>query len=119
MFHMHLREKFTPRGYGLRALLIVALCGCGLAGASTAVDDARRHGPLASDLPVRGWTILSSSEPDALATIAAAPDFGINHIELSHQIVAELRELRNDSKSALVNRLIDAAHQAGISEVVL
>jgi len=68
---------------------------------------------------VHGWTILSSSEPDALVTIAAAPDYGINHIELSHQIVAELRELRNDNKSALVNRLVDAAHKASISEVVL
>jgi hypothetical protein len=77
------------------------------------------HGPLGADVPVRGWTILSNSEPDAMATIAAAPRYSINHIQLSHQIVAELRELKDSSKTALVNRLIDAAHKAGVSEVVL
>jgi hypothetical protein len=75
--------------------------------------------PLPLETPVRGWTILSRSEPDALATIAAAPRYGINHLELSHEIVHDLREIKDDQKRALVNRLTDAAHAAGISEVVL
>ena len=42
--------------------------------------------PLRLDQPVRGWTILSDSEPDAMAVIAAARGYGINHLQLSHQI---------------------------------
>jgi hypothetical protein len=75
--------------------------------------------PLARDAPVRGWTILTDHEPDALATIAAAPSYRINHLQLSHQIVHDLREIKDDGRCAMVNRLIDAAHTAGIDEVVL
>ena len=69
--------------------------------------------------PVRGWTILSKSESDARAVIAAAPAYGINHLELSHEIVHDLREIRDPSRQSLVSRLAEAAHRAGIQEVVL
>jgi hypothetical protein len=85
----------------------------------TAGSAAAAAGPLGPGVPVRGWTILSESEPDARATIAAAPAYGINHLELSHLIVHNLKEIKDDARCALVNRLIDASHQAGISEVVL
>lgn len=75
--------------------------------------------PLAPDVPVRGWTILSDHESDDLATIAAAPRYAINHVQLSHQIVMDLREVKDDKRCAFVNRLTDAAHAAGVSEVVL
>src|ERR1043166_4578121 len=75
--------------------------------------------PLPDGEPVRGWTLLSDSEPDDLATIAAAPAYHINHVQLSHLIVMDLRDLKDDKKCAQVNRLIDAAHAAGVTEVVL
>src|SRR6185369_8064619 len=75
--------------------------------------------PLPPGEPVRGWTLLSDSEADDLATIAAAPAYQINHIQLSHLIVMDLRDLKDDKTCAKVNRLIDAAHKAGITEVVL
>jgi hypothetical protein len=75
--------------------------------------------PLAGDTPVRGWTILSDSVPDALTTIAAAPAYHINHLQLSHQIVHDLREVKADKKRGLVNKLTGAAHRAGIAEVVV
>jgi hypothetical protein len=75
--------------------------------------------PLAPGVPVRGWTILSRSEPDALITLAATPAYEINHLQLSHEIVHDLKEIKDDARCALVNRLIDAAHAQGITEVVL
>jgi hypothetical protein len=104
--------------YGKRGLWVLALLASSLVATSTTAQEVG-HGPLGAGVPVRGWTILSSSEPDDMATIAAAPAYRINHIELSHQIVGELRELKDPPRSALVNRLIDAAHKAGVSEVVL
>jgi len=75
--------------------------------------------PLPPGAPVRGWTLLSQSEPDDRATIAAAPGYGINHLQLSHLIVMNLKEIKDDRRRGLVNRLTDAGHAAGISEVVL
>jgi hypothetical protein len=68
---------------------------------------------------IHGWTILSASEPDAMAVITAARGYDINHLQLSHQLVDELRELRDAAKRERVGRLVDAAHAAGIREVVL
>jgi hypothetical protein len=75
--------------------------------------------PLDAKAPVRGWTILSNSEPDAMAVIAAAKGYNINHLELSHHIVHDLREMRDAKRQALVNRLVEAAHRSGITQVLL
>ncbi|HEU4421158.1 MAG TPA: hypothetical protein VFR67_01315, partial [Pilimelia sp.] len=68
---------------------------------------------------VRGWTILSDSDAGADAVIAAARGYRINHLQLSHQIVHDLREVREPAKQAQANRLTDAAHRAGIREVAV
>jgi hypothetical protein len=68
---------------------------------------------------VRGWTILSDSYEDDIATINAAKSYNINHLQLSHDLVMNLQEVRNPERQKLVNDLISEAHQAGISEVVL
>ena len=75
--------------------------------------------PLGPAVPVCGWTIPSNSEPDALAVIGAARAYDINHLELSHHLVHDLREMREEKRQALVNRLVDAAHEAGIRQVLL
>ncbi|MGI5285400.1 hypothetical protein ACQEVF_18980 [Nonomuraea polychroma] len=69
--------------------------------------------------PVRGWTILSDSDAGADAVIAAAKPYKINHLQLSHEIVHDLREVREPAKQAQANRLTKAAHDAGIAEVAL
>jgi hypothetical protein len=79
----------------------------------------RRTGPLAPTEPVRGWTILSDSLPEDLATIAAASRYGINHLELSHEIIMDLKEVRDARKQRLAATLADAAHKAGVREVVV
>jgi hypothetical protein len=75
--------------------------------------------PLAAGQAARGWTLLSDHEADDLATLAAARSYDINHVQLSHEIVHDLREIKDDRRCALVNRLTDAAHAAGVEEVVL
>lgn len=68
---------------------------------------------------VRGWNILSDSYVDALATIAAAPNYQVNHLQLSHKLVMDLCEMKETTKQNVVNELIDKAHAVGIKEVVL
>ncbi|NMC41809.1 MAG: hypothetical protein GYA43_11690 [Bacteroidales bacterium] len=68
---------------------------------------------------VRGWNILSDSRADDIVTINAACSYNINHLQLSHDLVMDLRELRDTSRCALVKDLIKKAHDAGINEVVI
>ncbi|MCW8926478.1 MAG: hypothetical protein OQJ84_09490 [Xanthomonadales bacterium] len=75
--------------------------------------------PLEPGTPVRGWTLLSDNEPLAMKAIAAAHGYDINHLQLSHKIVHDLNEIDDPARRGLVNRLLDAAHEAGIGEVVL
>jgi hypothetical protein len=68
---------------------------------------------------VRGWTILSDDEAEGMAVIARARDYGINHLEISHRLIMNLREARDEARRARVLRLVQAAHAAGIGEVVV
>jgi hypothetical protein len=106
------RSPSGRAGTARHLAVLVALVSCSIVSGASAA-------PLADGVPVRGWIILSKSEPDALATIAAAPAYGINHLELSHLVVHDLREIKDDARRDLVNRLTDEAHAKGISEVVL
>jgi hypothetical protein len=72
-----------------------------------------------STVSTRGWNILSDSYEDAMVTISAAAEYRINHLQLSHDLVMDLNEIREMEKRTLVNNLISKAHEAGIKEVVL
>ncbi|MFC4015712.1 hypothetical protein ACFOY2_51470 [Nonomuraea purpurea] len=91
----------------IAALILLATAGVAL---PAQADDAGR---------VRGWTILSDSDAGADAVIAAAKPYKINHLQLSHEIVHDLREVREPAKRAQANRLTKAAHDAGIGEVAI
>lgn len=75
--------------------------------------------PLPPSASVRGWTLLSDHEPLAHKAINHAGRYEINHLQLSHKIIHDLREVDDPATRELVNRLVDAAHDAGIEEVVL
>jgi hypothetical protein len=91
-------------------LLLALIAGCA---------HPRRTGPLAPAEAVRGWTILSDSLPEDLAVIAAARRYDINHLELSHEVIMDLKDVRDARKQRLAATLADAAHRAGIREVVV
>ncbi|MEM9158480.1 MAG: hypothetical protein AAGB46_05475 [Verrucomicrobiota bacterium] len=75
--------------------------------------------PLPPSAQIRGWTLLSDNEAKAMKAIETAADYQINHLQLSHKIIHDLNKVDKPETQKLVNRLIDAAHQAGIQEVVL
>ena len=104
---------------GRLARLVLLLAALASPSAAQQSSSSTPHGPLRADESVRGWTILSNGEVDDLAVIAAAPSYRINHLELSHEVVMDLNEVRDEKKRALVNRLVDSAHAAGIREVVV
>lgn len=70
-------------------------------------------------IAIQGWNILSDSYEDDMVTIAAAKSYNINHLQLSHDLVMDLQEIRDPQRQKIVNDLIEEAHKAGIGEVVL
>jgi hypothetical protein len=71
------------------------------------------------DGAVRGWIILSDNMENAAITIRAAGDYEINHLQLSHHIVHDLVEVKEEPARNRVNRLTRLAHQEGIREVLV
>jgi len=76
-------------------------------------------GSSQQSIKVQGWTILSDSREDDLITINAAKSYKINHLQLSHDVIMDLQEVRIPEKRILVNDLIQKAHESGINEVVV
>ncbi|MFO7724841.1 MAG: SGNH/GDSL hydrolase family protein [Oceanipulchritudo sp.] len=75
--------------------------------------------PLPPGEAIRGWNILSDSLPDGLRVIDRAGAYGINHLQLSHDIVHDLWHVQEEERLLVAEALTRAAHAAGIEEVVL
>lgn len=68
---------------------------------------------------VRGWNILSNHEEPGRKVIERAADYEINHLQLSHQLIHDLRHVKQPERAALVNRLTAHAHEQGVEKVYL
>ena len=68
---------------------------------------------------VRGITLLSDDTERDMAAIEAAAGYGLNHLELSHRIIHDLKSIRDTRVRGQVNTLAEAAHSLGIGEVCL
>ena len=84
------------------------------------------YGTLGNTLPdrfdnknIRGWIILSNDMSAAVRTIKAVKEYDINQLQLSHEIIHDLREIKNEKVCAQVNELVNMAHSEGINEVLL
>jgi hypothetical protein len=67
---------------------------------------------------IHGWTILSDSFEDDINTVKAAKAYNINHLQLSHDIMMDLRDIRDPKRQKMANDLVTMAHQEGINEVI-
>ena len=72
---------------------------------------------MAIDNGIRGWIILSNNMDNAIETIKAAKRYNVNHLQLSHQIVHDLREVKDKKVCDQVNHLARLAHSENIDEV--
>ena len=66
---------------------------------------------------VKGWTLLSNDSCKAELAVKTAKQYDINHLQLSHLIVHDLREVRQPAKQKQVNSLIKLAHREGTKDV--
>ena len=73
--------------------------------------------PLTRDEVVQGWMILSDSWEDGQVVIEATPDYNINHLQISHHVIHDLRHVRDPERLELATKMTDLAHEVGIQEV--
>ncbi len=70
-------------------------------------------------ITIRGWNILSDHTPTAYRTLNASPGYKVNHLQLSHDICHNLRDVKHQWNRNIVNGLTKKAHELGIQEVVV
>ncbi|MGQ8336204.1 hypothetical protein ACUNWD_06600 [Sunxiuqinia sp. A32] len=68
---------------------------------------------------IRGWNILSDDTVKGMLVISNAENYQINHLQLSHNLMKDLKDVRNPQKLHPTRKLLDAAHHAGIEEVLV
>ena len=96
--------KISAYAFLLTLGILLASCGG---------DDEYKNKP-----PIRGWNISSGNVDNALRVIdVASTSYDINHLQFSHQLVHNLKDVRPAGKAELVNRLASYAHGKGIKEV--
>ncbi len=74
---------------------------------------------LEEKIKIQGWNILTDHTPTALKTIASSKNYKVNHLQLSHEICHDLKDVKHQWNRNIVNNLTQKAHKAGISEVVV
>ncbi len=73
--------------------------------------------------PVNGWILLDRNETAMLDTIDTAADFGVNHIQLSHDLIMDIDDAVGDdadtlARIATLNAGIARAHEHGMKAYV-
>ncbi|MEQ4203963.1 hypothetical protein [Actinopolymorpha sp. B9G3] len=94
----------------------MTLGGTGVA-AVPAVEDTPSTGALPPGAQVRGWNVLTDSVPDGLRSIGAAAGYDINHLQISHDVIHDLRHVRDARRLGIAETYTAAARYAGIAEV--
>lgn len=75
--------------------------------------------PLDLHEPVKGWIILSDNLEHGYEVIDRAPAYDINHLQLSHHVIHDLRHVRDRERLDLAKAFLKRAHDNGIQEVVV
>ena len=68
---------------------------------------------------IRGWNILSDNIDIAEETIYHAKNYNINHLQLSHHLIHNLKEVSDKSKLKKIKHLTTLAHSVGIEKVFI
>ncbi|MFS4416666.1 hypothetical protein [Maribacter sp. 2307ULW6-5] len=98
----------------LLSLWLLCFSACGLTQNDLQKKDDNGLKPI-----IRGWNILTNIPEEGEAIIQRAKEYEVNHLQLSHHLIMDLKDARDKRKVALVNSFIDKAHQENIKEVLV
>lgn len=74
---------------------------------------------MSAQIQIQGWNILSDNYLNARKVIERSKAYGINHLQLSHELIMDLKHMKDVKRRKIVNDLISEAHNKGIEEVVV
>lgn len=79
----------------------------------------KNNAPPKNKIEIRGWNILTDHTPTAYKTLSASVNYPVNHLQLSHDICHNLKDVKHQWNRNIVNSLTKKAHDLGIPEVVV
>lgn len=68
---------------------------------------------------IRSLILLSEDDAENYRAIEKIPVYDFNEVQLSHNIIMDLREIRLPGRQEQVNNLIKASHEAGAKDVMI
>ncbi|MBV6645899.1 MAG: hypothetical protein KI790_10640 [Cyclobacteriaceae bacterium] len=68
---------------------------------------------------VRGWNILSNVVEKGELLLNSSENYNINHLQLSHHLIMDLRDVRNAEKLGATRQLINKAQGIGIENILV
>lgn len=80
----------------------------------TVNDEIQDEDSYVRPMDTAGWILLSSDRTNISTVISKAAAFGINEIHLSHDIIMDIDEIKDDEKAALIRDISIEAHNAGL-----
>ncbi len=96
--------------YLLPALIVlINVFGCNPSKSETARDKNA----------VRGWNILSDDVDKGIIAVKAAKEYNINHLQLSHHLIHNLKDVRDPERLAKTRHLVEAATVQGIKNILV
>ncbi len=101
-----MRNSKTSQLFSL--FLVIVQFGCHVP------NDTDTDAPL-----IRGWNILSNDVASGVRALDKSSDYGINHLQLSHHLIMDLKDVRDAERLASTRQLVDEAHNAGIEKVLV
>jgi hypothetical protein len=73
----------------------------------------------ADGLKVRGWNLLSIDVGKGESALDAAAAYNINHLQLSHQLIMDLNQVRDPRKLTATQKLIAKAQHVGMENILV
>ncbi len=110
-------SRFLRQGCVTGFLLISIFLMTACSGTDNSSSSGNASRPLSADQEIRGWMILSDDVDGGLRTIQRAADYDINHLQISHHVIHDLRHVRDPKRLEIAKILTEAAKNAGIQEV--
>lgn len=96
-----------PLLFAITGFLLLTSPGCKNADTNTDLQE------------IQGWNILAHNRENAIKALNHAREYNINHLQLSHKIIMDLKDVRDPERLSLCRNLIEKAHRQGIEEVTV
>ena len=111
------RRVVAPRALALACALAAAGALLAAVGATPATPPPDTAAPLPGR--VRGFNILTADTATGLRAVAAAASYGVNHLQVSHETIMDLRHVREPGRLAAARTYLRAAARAGVDELAV